>query len=95
MKPTGGGLVGSLYLGDHTGERPIPQAIFSERQYLGVLSALRIQDAVRTKPYLFQTRRVEVETRERPQHGEARLVGEPGSDPGREQRSRRIIGQPG
>ena len=66
LEPAGGGHVGSLHLGNHARERSVTQAVFRHRQHLRILGALRIEDAVRAKPDLLQSRCVEIELRQRP-----------------------------
>lgn len=95
LKPARRGLVGRLYLGDHAGERPIAQAVLGKRQHLGVLAPLRIEDAVRPKPHLFQSRRVKVEARQCPEHSRAALRREPRRDTGGEQGRSGIVAKLG
>ncbi len=95
LKPAGRGLVGGLYFGDHAGERSIAQPIFGKRQNLGILAALGIEDFVRAKTDLLKTRRVEIETRHRPEDGETGLRAKARRDPGSKQGGAGIVGEAG
>jgi hypothetical protein len=68
LKPPRGGLVGCLHLGNDTGERAIAQAVLGERQYIGVLQPLCIEEPVGAKTHLFQAWGVQIEATERPEH---------------------------
>ena len=79
LKPPSSGHVRGFDFGDHAGKRAIAQAVFRHCQYLRVLAALRVQDAVGAKPDLLKPGRVKVELRENPEHCPAVAAGEPGS----------------
>lgn len=91
LKAPGSGHVRSLHLGDHAGERPVPQAIFGHRQHLGILASLRIQDAIGAEPNLFESGRVEIELGERPEHRPASGADKPGSYARREERGSCVV----
>lgn len=61
LQPAGSGHVRRLHLGDHAGERPVAQRVLSHGENVDILAALRIEQLARTKTYLFEARRVEVE----------------------------------
>ncbi len=91
LKPAGGGLVGDFYLSDDAGERPVAKAIFGKRQNFGILATLRIENLVWAQTNLLKARRVEIESRDCPEDGEARFCGKTRGDPGGEQGGAGII----
>jgi len=93
LEPARRRLIGRLYLGDDAGDRSVAKRIFCHSQHLGILAALRVEDAIGAKPDLFKARGVKVELRERPQDGEAGPRGEAGSDACREQGRGRVVAQ--
>lgn len=84
-----------LHLGDHAGERAVAQAVLSHGKHLRILAALAIENAIRSQSNLFDSGRVEVEFRERPEHGLAGRIGEPGGYACREQRGGGIVVEAG
>lgn len=66
LEPARCRMVSRLHLGDHTSQRAIAKAIFGERQYIAVLAALCVENAIRPKPCLFEARCIEIETGQRP-----------------------------
>ena len=95
LEPTRRGLIRGFHLGDDAGDRAIAQRIFGHCQHVGILATLRVQDTIGTQTDLFEARRVKIEPGQRPQHGEARLVGESRRDTGGEQGCGRIGAQRG
>jgi hypothetical protein len=85
LEPARCRLVRCVHLRDHAGKRAIAKGIFGERQHLGILTALRIEEFRGPEPDLFEPRCVKIEAGERPQHREAGAIGETGGDAGGEQ----------
>lgn len=93
LKPPRGGLIGSSHLGDHAGERSITKAVLGKRQDLGILATLGIEDLLGAKPGLFETRRVKIEVRHRPEDRKTGFSGETRRDSGSEQGGASIVGE--
>src|SRR5690606_25909593 len=84
-------LIGRLHLGNDAGERAAAQRILAYRKQLAVIAPLSIEDPLRSKPCLFQTRRIKVEARERPEHRKPRRRREARGDPGGKKRRSGVI----
>lgn len=89
------GPIGTLYLGDHAGERSVAQPILGHGQDLGIFASLSIDDPVGRQTHLLQTRCIKIETRERPKHRGVAKRRKPGGDTGQEQGRRSIVPQRG
>lgn len=76
LKTPGGSLIGLSDLRDNACERTIAQGILRHSKHGAILLTLSIEDLIRAKPYLLQSRRIEVEARECPEHGKTGLVSE-------------------
>ncbi len=68
LEAAGRGLVGRLHLGDYAGERAEPQRILGQRQHLGILARLGVENALWAEPDLFEPRRIKVVAAQCPQH---------------------------
>ncbi len=93
LEPPRRGLIGRLYLSNDASERAIAKRILGHGQYRGILAALGIKDLVGSESDLFESGRVEIEARQRPEHGEARTLGKARRDPGGEQGRGGIIAE--
>ena len=59
-------LIRNFHLRDNTGQRPVAKTVFGQRQDVGILATLSVQDLGGAQPGLFQARRIEIEPGERP-----------------------------
>ncbi len=85
------GLVGHFDFGDHAGQRSVAQAVLGHGQDLAVLCPLRIEHFIRAEPDLFERRRIEIEARQRPEHGHPGPCCKARGDAGGEQRGCGIV----
>jgi hypothetical protein len=93
LEPAGGGHISCLDLGDHAGERTVPERVLGHGEDVHVLATLRVEELSRAQADLFKARRVEIERCDRPEYVEAGLVGETGGYSRREKGRRCVIVQ--
>ena len=93
LQPPRGRLVSRLHLGDHAGKRAVTKGILGHGEHSAVACALRIEDLVRAKSYLFEARRIEVKLRDGPERRKVLFGGEAGRYARNEQRGCCVIVQ--
>ena len=86
-------LVGGFYLSDNASQRAIPQGILGHGEHRAVACALRIENLIWAKSYLFKAWCIEIEPSEGPEGGEIRLAGEARGYASDEQRRCRIVSE--
>ena len=91
LQPSRCRLVSRFDLRDNAGQRAITQGILRHGKHATVARSLRIKDPVRTKPYLFEARCIEVKLRDCPERCKVLFGGEAGRYARDEQRGCRII----
>lgn len=93
LQPSRCRLVSRFDLRDNAGQRAITQGILRHGKHATVARSLRIKDPVRTKPYLFEARCIEVKLRDCPERCKVLFGGEAGRYARNEQRGCCVIVQ--
>lgn len=87
LQPPGGGHADAPRLADHRAQRAMAQPLLHQRQYLGIVRRLGIEDPLGREPRLVEAGREEIAAPHHPQH---RAPGARGH-PRQEQRRRRVV----
>lgn len=82
LQPAGIGHRGALHLADHRAEPAVPQPFLHQREQLGIVAGLGIEDSLGGKPRLIQAGREQVATPDHPQHRPPGARRDPGHEQG-------------